>query len=84
MPSLPIEPHKVMGVILETNRALKGQGFNQGEVMVGLAELIGRVIVEQSHGPSQTEEFKRVVKQHIDDTIQIGLSAQGKIYLPGG
>lgn len=81
MPSLDIQPRKVAGVITECNRALMGQGFNQAEVMIGLAELLGRLIVEVSKGPTQTEELMRVTKEHLDDTVSAGLAAKGIIPL---
>lgn len=85
MPTMPIEARKVAGVVLECNRVLKGQGFNAGEVLVGLSELIGRVIVETAQGPTQTETLKELVAKHVDDTVRIGMEAQGKrIITPGG
>lgn len=84
MPTVPIEPRKVMGVITECNRVLNGQGFNQGEVLVGLSELIGRVIVETAQGPTQTAAMKELCHQHIEDTIRIGMDAKGqRIITPG-
>lgn len=77
MPSINIEPRKVAGVIVECNRALMGQGFNQAEAMIGLAELIGRLIVEVSKGPTQTEELMRVTREHIEATVSAGLAAKG-------
>lgn len=64
-----IDRRKVMGVILETDTALKGQGFNQGEVIVGLAELIGKVIVRTARTSIQMEEMKQVVVNHLERTI---------------
>lgn len=84
MSTIHIDPRRVMGVIVEANRALNGQGFNQPEVLVGLAELIGRVIVEMNPGPSGVEDLKALCRNHIDDTVRIGLDTKGIIHTAGG
>lgn len=84
MATVHIDPRRVAGVIVETNRALNGQGFNQPEVLVGLCELVGRIIVEMNSGPSGTEDLKALCKKHIDDTVQVGFHAKGIIHNPGG
>jgi len=73
-----IEPRRVAGVISEANEALNGKGFNHGEVVLGLAELIGRVIVEVSENSIQTQELVKVVETHLAKTIQIGSQNQEK------
>mgnify|MGYP003328237613 CR=1 FL=1 len=67
--SYEIDRRKVMGVILETDTALKGMGFNEGEVIVGLSELIGKIIVRSGRTPIQMEEMKQVVFNHLERTI---------------
>jgi hypothetical protein len=84
MATVHIDPRRVMGVIVEANRALNGQGFNQPEVLLGLSQLIGRVIVEMSPGPSDTEAYKELCKNHIDDTVRLGFEAKGIIHSSGG
>lgn len=81
---MDIDKRKVAGVVLECNRVLNGQGFNHGEVLVGLAELIGRVIVEAGTGrPSSVEGMKDVVKSHIDEAVRIGFDSKGIIHSSG-
>lgn len=73
-----IEPRKVAGVVLEANGALQGKEFNQGEVILGLAELIGRIIVEAAETHIQAQEMVKVVEEHMAKTIMIGSHARGK------
>lgn len=73
-----IEPRKVAGVVIEANQAITGKGFNHGEVILGLGELIGRVIVEVSESEIQAQELVKVVQTHIDQTIKIGSQATEK------
>lgn len=73
-----IEPRKVAGVVIEANQALVNKGFNQGEVLLGLAELIGRVIVETADNSIQADEMVKVVNNHLATTIKIGSSATEK------
>ncbi|TDN70485.1 hypothetical protein [Paraburkholderia sp. BL10I2N1] len=74
-----IDKQKVAGVLLETNLALTGKDFNHGEVIIGLGELIGRVIVEASNGPLQCQEMVKVVVAHLDRTVKAGSAARGKL-----
>jgi hypothetical protein len=78
-----IEARKVAGVIIEANQALNGKGFNHGEVILGLAELIGRIIVECSETSLQTQELVKVVETHLAKTIQIGSQATQKSLIQG-
>jgi hypothetical protein len=73
-----IEPRKVAGVILEANQALNGKGFNHGEVIVGLSELLGRIVVECSKTSIQTQEMVKVIESHLAKTIEIGSQATQK------
>lgn len=73
-----IEQHKVTGVALEANRALQGKSFNHGEVVLGLSELIGRIIVDAVDNHMQAKELFQVAADHIQKTIQIGSHAQNK------
>ncbi len=78
-----IEARKVAGVIIEANQSLNGKGFNHGEVILGLAELIGRIIVECSETSLQTQELVKVVETHLAKTIQIGSQATQKSLIQG-
>lgn len=73
-----IDPRKVAGVVVESNAAIKDKGFNQGEVLIGLAELIGRTIVEAGNHQIHHDELKKVVVDHIERTVRIGAFATGK------
>ena len=73
-----IEPRKVAGVVVEANAALNNKGFNQGEVVLGLAELIGRIIVESSETSLQMKDMVAVVEDHLERTIRVGSQAMGK------
>lgn len=73
-----IEARKVAGVVIEANAALVNKDFNQGEVILGLAELIGRIIVETCETSIQAGELVKVVEEHLAKTIHIGSHATGK------
>lgn len=73
-----IEPRKVAGVVIEANAALVNKDFNQGEVILGLAELIGRIIVESCDNSLQAKDLVKVVEEHLAKTIFIGSQATGK------
>jgi len=79
-----IKPRNVMGVILEVDQMLKerGRDFNTVEVMIGLQELVGRIIVDMSMTPVSAGELIVHAKKHLDDTVRIGLQAKGQAVQP--
>ena len=76
--SYAIEARKVAGVVKEANFAIAGKGFNHGEIILGLAELTARVIVESGRNSIQMDEMKAAVVSHLDRTISIVSHATGK------
>lgn len=82
--SYEIDQHKVVGVVLEANGALGDKGFNHGEIILGLSELIGRVIVEASDTSVQAGELMKVAIAHMEKTIRVGAEATGKQQITAG
>lgn len=81
--SYQIDQRKVAGVVIEANNAISGKGFNHGEVVLGLAELLGRTIVAAVGDSIQAQELLKVAVNHVGTTIKIGAEAQDKrIILP--
>jgi hypothetical protein len=81
--SYQIDQRKVIGVVLETNAALNDKGFNHGEVILGLSELVGRIIVEAAETQVQASELLNVAVAHIGKTIKVGAEAQDKRIITG-
>jgi hypothetical protein len=73
-----VEPRKVAGVVIEVNEAINGKGFNHGEVVLGLSELLGRIVVEVSDNAIQAQELVKVIEAHLANTIKIGSEAREK------
>ena len=82
--SYKIDARKVTGVVTECDAALKDKGFNSGEVIVGMTELLGRVIVDAGTSPQQMDDMKKVVGDHLDRTVRIGAYATGKSNIAQG
>jgi hypothetical protein len=82
--SYQIDQRKVVGVVLEANAALNDKGFNHGEVILGLAELVGRVIVEASETSIQSGELMKVAIAHMEKTISVGAEATEKRIITAG
>lgn len=74
---MQIDPRKVAGVVVECNNVIKDKKFNHGEVILGLSELIGRIIVDASAIHTQADEAYAIAQQHIVDTIKAGFAARG-------
>lgn len=73
--NVQIEQRKVAGVAIEASRILADKGFNRGEIILGLSELLGRVIVDSVQDTLQAEELMKIVGGHISKTIDIGIQA---------
>jgi hypothetical protein len=73
-----IDARRVAGVLQETNNALQGKDFNHGEVVLGLAEMIGRIIVSVAKNKIQADEMQEIAVKHMQNTIAIGAQAQDK------
>lgn len=73
-----IEPRKVAGVVVEANAALRKHGFNHGEIVVGLSELVGRVIADAARTQIQADELLEVAVKHLKDTVRIGVQAKDR------
>jgi hypothetical protein len=82
--SYKIESRKVAGVVREASAAIEGKGFNHGEVLVGLSELLGRVIVDVGTHHIQMDDMKKVVIDHLERTIRIGAYATEKSVVTRG
>lgn len=80
--SYDIDPRRVGGVVAETQRALSGHNFSHGEVLVGLAEVIGRTIVDVATTPIQGADAAKVVAEHLQRTLHAGFTSKG--YNMGG
>ena len=75
--SYDIDPRRVAGVVNECQLALNNRGFNHGEVIVGLAELVGRTIVQASDTPVTGADAAKVVIEHLNRTLHAGFTSKG-------
>lgn len=76
-----ITPRNVMAVVIEVNTMLQAKSrdlsLNQAEVMLGLQELVGRVIVEMSINQVGADKLIDHAQKHLVDTVRIGMSLKG-------
>lgn len=75
--SYDINPRRVSGVINECQFALTNKNFNHGEVIIGLAELIGRCIVQSAETPIKGADAAQVVIEHLNRTLHAGFTSKG-------
>jgi hypothetical protein len=73
-----INQNKVIGVVVEVNQVLQSKEFNHGEALLGLSELLGRIIVSTAANHIQMQEMVTLVQDHIHKTITIGAQATQK------
>ena len=73
-----INASRVAGVVIEASKAIDGHSFNHGEVVLGLAELIGRVTLQAASTKIQADELVQAATAHMKRTIDIGAQATDK------
>lgn len=73
-----VNARAVKGVAYEASKAVSGMNFDNVEVILGLSELIGRIIVATAESHIQYDEMLGVAQQHMVRTIRAGAEAQGK------
>lgn len=57
--------------------AVSDKGFGTAEVLFGLAELIGRVLVEHTGGTIiEKQDAIRPIMEHIERTVRVGCIAK--------
>jgi len=75
-----ITPKHVMAVVLEVDTMLRQKNlpFNTIEVMLGLQELVGRLIVDMATSQVSAGELVEHTKKHLDDTVRTGMATKGQ------
>jgi hypothetical protein len=46
--------------------------------MLGLQELVGRIIVDMATTQVSADELIKHSKEHLDDTVRVGMQAKGR------
>lgn len=75
--SYEISPNRVKGVMTECDKLIGTGIFNTGEIILGLTELLGRVIVKSCNTPISMGQAKDIVMQHLNSTLHQGALAKG-------
>lgn len=75
--SYDISPNRVKGVVTECEKIVGSGIFNTGEVMIGLTELLGRVIVKSCDTPISMGQAAEIVSKHLTQTLYHGAIAKG-------
>jgi hypothetical protein len=73
-----LDSDKVRGVQIVAGQALNDRGFATPEVLFGLAELMGRTLVNQTGGSViEKLEVLKSLTAHAERTIRMGWIANG-------
>jgi hypothetical protein len=78
-----VDTQKVASIVVEVNRMLTSKNISHGEVVLALAELLGRVIVEAAQNKIQAQELVKVSLEHLDATITRGAAYRDKRIITG-
>lgn len=72
-----VNPMMVERAVQDTLRSLGNGGLNHAEVLLTLAQSLGRLIVEVCKTPIQMTEMAEAADKHLRQTIHIGAQAKG-------
>lgn len=78
MSTMNIDERKVAGVVKAGLTLVSDKGFSRAEIIIGIAELLGRIIVDSAETSIQAEELAKIAHNHTDISIGIGLRATNK------
>lgn len=80
--SYEVNPGNVEWVCNRVVQSLDGGQFNHGEVILGLAQAVGRIVVSMAPTPVQGVQCAEVIGKHLSATIHAGYASKG--YNMGG
>lgn len=75
--SYDVSPGNIEWVKTRVMQALDGGQFNIGEVIMGVAEALGRVVVANSETPVQAGQCLQIIVDHLNRTMHAGYTAKG-------
>lgn len=68
---------KIAGVVKAAGESVSNRGFETPEVLFGLAELIGRILVDHAGGTIvQKLEMLKPIVEHAERTVRVGCIAK--------
>lgn len=70
MAKIAIDKQKVGGICRDVMRSLQGSGAHPVEIMLGLAEAIGRVVSQTDATDMAKMDMINISIQHIGDTLE--------------
>lgn len=75
--SYEVTPGNVKWVAENVLKAIGDGKFNHGEVLLGVAEALGRIVVSAAATPVQGVSAMQVIVDHLNDVIKTGYMAKG-------
>ena len=73
--SVELDKRKILGVQDRVSQVLSSSEFSPAEVIFGLSEFIGRMIIGYVPGTwIQKKEIAAAASQHIERSIKVGLA----------
>lgn len=72
-----VTPGNVTWVCENVIKALKDGQFNHGEVLLGVTEALGRIVISAADTPVQAASALQCIIDHLRTTLTAGYSAKG-------
>lgn len=73
----PINQGNVQWIVQIITNAIGDGRFNQGEVLLALAESMGRLIVNMSDNPVAGTQATQIMLDHVKTTLHAGFTSKG-------
>lgn len=72
-----VTPGNVTWVCENVLKSIRDGQFNHGEVILGVAEALGRIIITSAGTPIQGASAMQVVVDHLNASLAAGYTARG-------
>lgn len=77
MAQFDINDGNVTWIVKRLNDAMGNGQFSAAEVMLGVAEFAGRIVVAMADTPVQGFQCAQIMTNHIGETVKAGYAAKG-------
>lgn len=81
--SYVVNKRQIDTVLTDIAVVLSTTGAPKIEAMLALVEMAGRIVVDASEGPTHGQQLYKAAAEHLERSVRVGASAQGKPVLTG-
>ena len=72
-----VNPGNIEWVCANVLKSINDGQFSHGEVMLGITQALGRVVINAADTPVQGSSAMQVIVDHLNETLKAGYIAKG-------